>query len=291
MSIVYLNGEYLPLEEARVSVLDRGFTFGDGVYEVIPVYNYCLFRWREHLQRLDNSLRAIGLENPLSHEEWLAVLRELVARQPSHDQSVYLQVTRGVSPRDHAFPDEMRPTVFAMSRPLPRQDYSTGVAAITRPDIRWQWCHIKAITLLPSVLLRQEAARAGAKEVILLRDGRVTEGAASNVFIVAGGVVLTPPKDNYVLPGITRDLVLELLRADRIECAETTVTETQLRQADEIWITSSTQEVVPVVRLDGVAVGSGTPGELWRRAHRLYQEFKIAVGCGTAPDAVIAGGA
>lgn len=291
MSVVYLNGEYLPLEEARVSVLDRGFTFGDGVYEVIPVYHRHLFRWREHLQRLDNSLRAIGMDNPMRHEEWHAVLCELVARQPSRDQSVYLQVTRGVSPRDHAFPSEMRPTVFAMSRPLPSQDYSAGVAAITRPDIRWQWCHIKAITLLPSVLLRQEAARAGVKEVILLRDGRVTEGAASNVFVVAGDVVLTPPKDNYILPGITRDLVLELLRAARIECAETVVTESQLRRADEIWITSSTQEVVPVVRLDGVAVGNGMPGEQWRRAWRLYQEFKTAIGCGAAPDAMAVGGA
>ncbi|MCS3903160.1 D-alanine transaminase [Methylohalomonas lacus] len=274
MSLVYLNGDFVALEEARISPLDRGFTFGDGVYEVIPVYNRRVFRLKEHLERLENSLKLIYMRNPLPVEEWKRILDRLVTENAGDDQSIYLQVTRGVSPRDHVFNDEMQATVFIMTKPLEQPDNSAGSAAIVRPDIRWQWCHIKAITLLPSVLLRHEASLSGAREAILVNQGLVTEGAASNVFICESGKVLTPPKSRQLLPGITRDLVIELLQQNGIECSEYPVPETQLRSADEIWITSSTQEIVPITVLDGEMVGSGQPGPLWQHAARIYRDFK-----------------
>lgn len=274
MSLAYLNGDFVALDEARISPLDRGFTFGDGVYEVIPVYNRRIFRLEEHLNRLRNSLRLIYMRNPLSLEEWKRILDRLVMDNPGDDQSIYLQVTRGVSPRDHAFDDDMQATVFVMTKPLQQPDNSAGAAAIVRPDIRWQWCHIKAITLLPSVLLRHEASLSGAREAILVNEGLVTEGAASNVFICESGKVLTPPKSRQLLPGITRDLVIELLQQDGQECIECPLLENQLRNADEIWVTSSTQEIVPITVLDGEKVGSGQPGPLWQQAARIYQDFK-----------------
>lgn len=274
MAIVYLNGDYLPLEQARISPLDRGFTFGDGVYEVIPVYNGRIFRLHEHLVRLENSLRLIYMRNPLPLPEWERILHKLVADNEGDDQSIYLQVTRGVSARDHAFDDGMQPTVFIMTKPLPQPDNSTGGHAIVREDIRWQWCHIKAITLLPSVLLRYEARQANAREAILTRDGKVTEGAASNVFVCQDGRISTPPKNERLLPGITRDLVIELLQDSGLGCEETDISEAELRAADEIWITSSTQEIVPIIRLDDRPVGIGRPGPLWQQAIRIYQQFK-----------------
>lgn len=274
MATVYLNGEYLPLEEARISPLDRGFTFGDGVYEVIPVYNRRIFRLQEHLVRLDNSLRLIYMHNPLPPPEWGRILQKLVTDNEGDDQSIYLQITRGVSPRDHAFDNDMQATVFAMTKPLLQPDNSAGAAAIVREDIRWQWCHIKAITLLPSVLLRHEARQEGARETILVRDGQVTEGATSNVFICRENCIVTPPKGERLLPGITRDLVIELLHQAGLACKEAPVGEDELRAADEVWITSSTQEIVPIIRLDGRPVGTGQPGPLWQKAVEIYQQFK-----------------
>ncbi len=274
MALAYLNGNFVALEEARISPLDRGFTFGDGVYEVIPVYNRRIFRLEEHLDRLQNSLQLIYMRNPMPLEEWKRILDRLVLDNPGDDQSIYLQVTRGVSSRDHAFDNDMQATVFVMTKPLQQPDNSVGSAAIVRPDIRWQWCHIKAITLLPSVLLRHEANLSGAREAILVNEGLVTEGAASNVFICESGKVLTPPKSRQLLPGITRDLVIELLQRDGQECIECPVSENQLRNADEIWVTSSTQEIVPITVLDGEKVGGGQPGPLWQQAARIYQDFK-----------------
>lgn len=274
MGQVYLNGDFVALEDARISPLDRGFTFGDGVYEVVPVYNRRIFRLAEHLQRLQNSLELIYMRNPLPLAEWERILHKLVAENEGDDQSIYVQVSRGVSPRDHAISDDMQATVFIMTRPLLQPDNTAGSAAIVRQDIRWQWCHIKAITLLPSVLLRYEAQQEGAREAILIRDGEVTEGAASNVFICKSGRVMTPPKGEQLLPGITRDLVIELLHKAGLECEEKSFTESELRDADEIWITSSTQEIVPIVSLDNQPVGSGQPGPLWQRATRAYQQFK-----------------
>ncbi len=284
-SIVYLNGEFLPLEEAKIPVLDRGFIFGDGVYEVIPCYGGRLFRLEEHLRRLQHSLDGIRLRNPLTPAEWKEMLQRLAEANPAEDQSLYLQVTRGVAGRDHRFPEKSTPTVFAMSKPLPPAPpelLERGVAAITLPDIRWQCCHIKAISLLPNVLLRQQALEAGADEAILLRDGEATEGAASNLFIVEAGVLITPPKDHRLLPGITRDLVVELARDAGIPCQERTVTEGELRAAQEIWITSSTREILPVTRLDDTVVGKGRPGEMWRRMYQLYQQYKERLRTGEA---------
>ncbi len=276
---VYLNGEFLPVDEAKVSVLDRGFLFGDGIYEVIPVYGGRPFRLAHHLGRLDHSLEAIHLANPLDHRQWQGVLQELVQRNGAGDQSLYLQITRGsATTRDHAFPRDAIPTVFAMSTRLESKpaDSVTGLNAVAVEDIRWKWCHIKAIALLPNILMRQQAVAQGAEEAIMLRDHFVTEGAASNIFIVNHGVVITPPKSNLLLPGVTRDLVVELCHSSAIPCVEGAISEQQLRAADEIWVTSSTREIVPVLRLDGVPVGNGHPGPLWHRLRDLYQEYKQA---------------
>ena len=286
MTTVYLNGQFLPLEQARVPVLDRGFLFGDGVYEVIPVYGGHLFRLEQHLERLEHSLAGIRLANPMSHGRWREVLEQLVARNGGGDQSVYLQVTRGAGPkRDHAFPDGVPPTVFAMSSPLAPVSgdiLRSGISAITLPDIRWQLCHIKAITLLPNVLLRQQAVDAGCAEAILLRDGQVTEGAASNIFIVQAGTLITPPKGPLLLPGVTRDLILELAAANGIPYRETPIPESALRAAEEVWLTSSTREILPVTRLDDAPVGNGQPGPLWARLLALYQDYKQALREGKA---------
>lgn len=278
--IVYLNGKFLPLDQAQVPVLDRGFIFGDGVYEVIPVYGGNLFRLEAHLQRLDQSLAGIKLMNPLTHAEWERVLRELVSRNASAaspDQSIYLQVTRGVAKRDFGLPQGIQPTVFAMSNPMlaPSADvHELGVAAITLEDIRWHYCHIKAITLLAANLLRQEALERGAVEAILIRAGEVTEGAASNVFIVKNGSVITPPTGPKLLPGITRDLIVELCAANKVPCLERVIVEAELHGADEIWLTSSTKEILPVTCLNDKPVGSGKPGPLWARLIRFYQDYK-----------------
>jgi len=276
-SIVYLNGLYLPIEEAKISVLDRGFTFGDGVYEVIPVYHGHIFRLKEHIERLNNSLDEVYIDRPHDLAQWEEILRELVHQNPAEDHSLYIQVTRGISERDHAIEMATKQTVFAMSKPLLKTDRSAGISAIVEEDIRWKYCHIKAITLLPSVVLRHRARQTGATEALLVKDGYVTEGAASNIFIVKDGVVKTPPKDGGLLPGITRDLVVELLIKSGIPCEEVAITDKELKQADEIWITSSTWEIVPVVELDAEPVGTGRPGEVWQQASKIYQAFKTGM--------------
>jgi len=286
MTTAYLNDHFLPLDEACIPVMDRGFLFGDGVYEVIPVYGSKLFRLAHHLKRLQNSLDAVRIENPLAPDAWQSMLTELVARNPGTDRAVYLQVTRGVAPRrDHAFPDVTRPTVFAMSNPAPAPVNSTsitGITAITLPDTRWQHCNIKAITLLPNVLLRQQALDAGSVEAILMKDGCAIEGAASNVFIVKNGVLVTPPNGPALLPGITRDLILELAVANGVPFREGSIPETDLRGADEVWLTSSTREISPVTTLDDQPVGNGQPGPLWKTMIGLYQDYKERVRLGQA---------
>ncbi len=275
--IVYLNGAFMPIEEARIPVLDRGFIFGDGVYEVIPVYSRHPFRLAEHLRRLQYSLDKVRIANPHDDAEWAQLVQEIVQRNAGDDQSVYLQVTRGVAKRDHAFPKGVQPTVFMMSNPLVTPApalVESGVACITAQDYRWLNCDIKSVSLLGNCLLRQLSADVGAAETILFRDGKLTEASASNVFIVRDGVVLTPPKDNMVLPGITYDVVLEIARAREFEVEVRAVTEAEVRSADEIWLTSSTKEVLAVTLLDGKPVGDGRPGPLFRRMHALYQAFK-----------------
>lgn len=274
---VFLNGKFLPESQAHVSVLDRGFIFGDGIYEVIPVYGGKLFRFDEHMSRLQNSLDAIKIINPLSANEWEKILIELIHLNGDGDLSLYLQITRGSAKRDHALPKNPTPTIFAMCNelhPLAAEIINEGVAAITIDDIRWSRCHIKATSLLPNILLRQEALDQGAAEAILIRDDQATEGAASNLFAVIDGVVTTPPKGPMLLPGITRDLVLELAKNNALPYQEKTISLAELQQADEIWLTSSTKEILPVTQLDGKAVANGKPGPLHHRLLTLYQDYK-----------------
>jgi D-alanine transaminase len=275
--IVYLNGEFMPLAEARIPVLDRGFIFGDGVYEVVPVYSRKPFRMAEHLVRLQNSLDGIRLANPMDDAAWTRLMRDIIAKNDGEDQSVYLQITRGVAKRDHAFPKTVKQTVFMMSSPLstpPREQIDNGASAITATDFRWLKCDVKSVALLGNCLLRQLAVEAGAVETILFRDGKLTEASASNVFVVKNGVLLAPPKDNLVLPGITYDVVLEIARTREFEVEVRPISEAETRDADEIWVTSSTKEVLAITTLDGKPVGDGKPGPLFRRMHAIYQDFK-----------------
>jgi len=285
MDLVYLNGEILPMAQARIPVMDRGFLFGDGVYEVIPAYGGRLFRLHQHLTRLDNSLRAIRMEPPHPPGQWEEILGRLLEQAPGQDLSVYLQVTRGADvKRDHAIPAGIAPTVFAMVNRIVPPDpalQERGIAAVTREDIRWRRCDIKAVTLLANVLLRQEAADSSAMEAILIRDGLATEGAASNLFIVERGVIVTAPTSPFLLPGITRDLVLELAREADLPHREADISRERLEAADEIWLTSSTKEVMPVTRLDGKPVADGRPGPVWRRMTELYQSAKARLREGT----------
>jgi D-alanine transaminase len=271
---VYLNGLYQPLNEAKVSVMDRGFLFGDGVYEVIPSYSGHLFHFQEHMERLQNSLNTIRLVNPHSREQWLEILTHLL--DSSLDQYIYLQITRGVAPkRDHAFPENTVPTVFAMcSNIVPLDGKDAGVKAISLDDSRWELCNVKATTLLANILLRQEAVEQGCAEAILVKDGYVTEGAASNIFAVIGGILITPPKGNGILPGITRDVILEIARKNNVPCSEDIISLEALKTASEIWITSSTREIIPVVELDSKKVSDGKPGPVFRTMNELFQAYK-----------------
>ena len=278
--IVYLNGEYMPLEQARIPVLDRGFIFGDGVYEVIPVYSRHPFRLPQHLARFERSHEAIRIKNPLTDSEWVQLVNDLIARNSGDDQSIYLQVTRGVAKRDHAFPQDTKPTVFGMSSSLSTPSKATveaGIPAITAVDYRWLKCDVKSTSLLGNCLLRQAAADAGAIEVVMFRDGFLTEGSSSNVFAIKNGTILATPKNNLVLPGITYDVVIELAQAHAVPLEVRPITEAEVRAADELWVTSSTKEVLAVTSLDGKAVGTGKPGPVFRRMHQLYQDFKRTV--------------
>ena len=278
--MVFLNGKFLPIEQAMVPVLDRGFIFGDGVYELIPVYSRAPFRMEDHLARLERSLAAVRIKNPYAREKWREIIVQLVARQPWEDQAVYFQVTRGVAKRDHAFPAGVEPTVFVMANPLvnpPRELVEKGGSAVTAVDNRWLRCDIKSISLIGNCLLRQVSADAGAQETILFRDGKLTEASASNVFIVKRGVLLSPPKSNLILPGITYDVVTEIAQAGKIALEFRDISEAEVRGADEVWVTSSSKEILAIVTLDGKPVADGRPGPLFRRAFQLYQEFKAKV--------------
>jgi D-alanine transaminase len=274
---VFLNGEFVAADQAKVSVFDRGFLLGDGVYEVIPVYDGRCFQLKKHLERLQNSLDGVRMANPYSDAQWQSVFETLISHHGQGDQALYLQVTRGVAPRDHVFPDNTTPTAFVMSNPMqavPEQYKQQGISAITVLDTRWQKCNIKAITLLPNSLLKQQAKDAGAEEALLIRDGYLTEGSSSNAYAVIDGVIYTAPKDEKILPGITRDVVLNIAKSAGIRLVEEAVTESQLTEADELWVSSSTKEVLPVTRLNGVNVGQGVPGPLWQKIDALYQHVK-----------------
>ncbi len=278
--MVFLNGEILPLEQAKIPVLDRGFIFGDGIYELVPVYSRVPFRLEEHLTRLERSLREVRIKNPYARAEWRDVIQRLIAAQPFEDQGLYFQVTRGVAKRDHAFPQGVEPTVFAMANPLvspPTSLVERGAAARSAEDFRWQRCDIKSISLIGNCLLRQVSADTGEAETILFRDGCLTEASASNVFVVKGGVIQAPPKSNLILPGITYDVVVELAQGAGMPLEFRELTEAQVRAADELWVTSSSKEVLAIVTLDGKPIGDGKPGPVFRRMYGLYQEFKRTV--------------
>ncbi|HEY9100010.1 MAG TPA: D-amino acid aminotransferase [Thiobacillus sp.] len=279
---VYLNGAFMPLSEARIPVLDRGFIFGDGVYEMVPVYSRQPFRLDNHLRRLQGSLDAIRLANPHGVNVWRERILELIAQQDFDDQSVYIQITRGVPGPEHALRDQVapqgaQPTVFMFAQPLAMASTAlkaSGVCAVTAADSRWQRCDIKSISLLANVLLRQQSADAGCAETVMLRDGMLTEGSASNIFVVKNGVLLAPPPSNLMLTGVTYDVVLELATANGIPHEVRAISEAEVRSADELWMTSSTKEIMAIVKLDGVAIGTGVPGPLAQQMDRLYQSFK-----------------
>ncbi len=279
---VYLNGQYLPLAEAHVSPLDRGFLFGDGAYEMIPVYSGRPFRLDQHLQRLLATLDGIQLANPLSTEQWQTIVQTLIAQAPWEDQSIYLQITRGTdNKRDHPFPPAtVLPTVFAFAGPLVTPDAtlrSRGIRAITLADQRWSRCDLKVIALLANVMARQAAVQADCSEALLIRNGYLKEGTASNIFVVKDGRLLAPPKGSLMLPGVTYDVVLELAacHGQPIEIRE--IHEMELRTADEVWMTSSTKEILAITTLDEQPVGNGKPGPLGQRMWQHYQDFKNTI--------------
>jgi D-alanine transaminase len=274
---VYLDGRFLPLEDAKISVLDRGFIYGDGVYELIPVYHRQPYRLPQHLARLQRSLDGIRLTNPHTDAEWESIVRELVARTPLDDQAVYFQVTRGVAKRDHSFPTGVAPTVFMMSNPLPlptAEQIERGVAVVTATDERWLHCDLKTISLLGNVLARQLATDAGAVEAVLFRDGHLTEASASNVFIVRNGVIAAPPKDNQILPGITYDAAFELARDGGLAVEVRPIPREEAFAADEMWLSSSTKEVLAVTTVDGKPFAGGAPGPVFRKMYELFQSSK-----------------
>ena len=282
--LCYLDGEYVKLGDARVSVLDRGFIFGDGVYEVLPVYGRRIFRFDEHMARLDRSLGKVRIPNPLGREHWLERARKLVAaQQASADQLVYLQVTRGVAMRDHVMPPDIEPTVFMMATPMKpatAEQRHQGVACVTARDFRWERADIKSISLLGNVLARQMSADHGAAETIMLRDGWLTEASASNVWIVHEGALLGPPKSEVVLEGIRYDLLKELCEEEGIAYNLRPISEADLLAADEVMLSSATKEVLPVTRIDGDEVGHGAlrgkPGPVYARLFEAYQRAKLA---------------
>lgn len=282
MSIAYLNGQLLPIEEAKVPALDRGFLFGDGVYEVIPVYAGRLFRFKQHMARLENSLRGIRLPMEQTLQDWANICHQLIEQNALNNASIYLQITRGAYlERNHDFPANPTPTIFAMItalpevQPAPSDKDLRGISAITAEDIRWQRCDIKAITLLANCMLKQQALECGANDTILVRGGVAFEATSSNLFIVRDGVIITPPLSEHLLPGITRDFVLWLAEQHGILTEQMLIPEHELLQADEIWLTSSTKEIRPVTRLNDVTIGDGTAGPVWRQMYDHYQQLKV----------------
>ncbi len=282
LKIVYLNGRYVPIEEATVSVMDRGFLFGDGVYEVVPVIGNKMLRLDEHLTRLQNSLDRISLVNPHDSSEWENIFSTLLIKNTGEDRAIYLQISRGAYvKRDLSISAkgavDVPPTVFAMVLPVAPPDNNVvdkGISVITVDDFRWNACDIKSTSLVANVMLRQQAADAGVEDAILIKNGMVTEGTASNVFIVKNDICITPPTGRQLLPGITRDLVIEIIKNNTILIEEREIEEAELYDADEIWMTSSTREIAPVISLNGNKVGSGVAGAMWQQVMSLYQQYK-----------------
>ena len=277
--LVYLNGVMTPLSEAKIPVLDRGFIFGDGIYEVIPIYQRQLFRAEHHMARLFRSLAAIGITNPHTKDEWMALIDQVVSAHPAADQMVYLHITRGVAKRAHAFPKDVTPTVFIMTNPIVLPSAAVrqaGVACVSMEDKRWLRCEIKSISLLGNVLAAQNAAEQDAVESIQFRDGFLTEASSSNVWIVKDGEVMGPPKDNLILEGIRYGLIEELCTAGGIPLSARRITRDEVFAADEVLLTSATKEVLPVSHIDGQPVGKGVPGPIYAKLYAAYQDAKAA---------------
>lgn len=275
--IVYLNGVMTPLSEARIPVLDRGFIFGDGVYEVIPLYGRRMFRAEQHMARLFRSLASIGIVNPHTKEQWMDLINQVVKAHPADDQMVYLQVTRGVAKRGHAFPKDSTPTVFIMTGPLalPLPEVrANGVACVSMEDKRWLRCEIKSISLLGNVLAAQYAAENEAVETIQFRDGFLSEASASNVWIVKNGSLMGPPKDNLILEGIRYGLIEELCAEEGIPIEARRISRDEVFAADEVLLSSATKEVLPVVSIDGKTIGNGKPGAIYQKLYDAYQAAK-----------------
>ena len=280
-SLCYLDGRYGPLSEARVSVLDRGFIFGDGIYDVSPVYGRKLFRFDEHMQRLERCLAKVRIPNPHSRAEWLERCRKLIAAHPSEDQVVYIQVTRGVAARDHVMPEDLEPTVFMMTnamKPPTAEQRHHGVACVSARDFRWERGDIKSVSLLGNVLARQLSADKGALETVMFRDGFLTEASGSNVWVVHEGALLGPPKSEHVLEGIRVDLLRELCEEAGVAYNLRPIPEADVFAADELLLSSATKEVLPVTTLDGEPVGHGAlrgkPGPVYARLYEAYQRAK-----------------
>jgi D-alanine transaminase len=278
LKIGYLNGEFGPVDELRIPVLDRGFLFGDAVYEVVPVYHGKPFRNQQHFQRLVRSLNQIQMEPVMDYADWEDLVAQLVSRNGGGSMAIYAQVTRGADDgRNHLIDNRLSPTVFAMATPM--RDRGTeilnhGLKVMTRDDSRWARCDIKSTSLLANILLYSEAHTQGAQECLLHRNGLLTEGSSSSVFVVRGGEIHVPPYSPEILPGTTRDLVIELCEANKTPAQLVPIPMSELRLAQEVWIASSTRELLPVTRVDGMAVGDGVPGPVWKQIDTLFQEYK-----------------
>ena len=275
--VCYLNGEFLPLDQAKISVLDRGFIFGDAIYEVIPVYRRKPLRLAAHLARLNRSLSEIRIDVPLCDGDWTAIIDELIGFQASDDQAIYLHVSRGVAKREFGLPQGIEPTVFMVSNPFvppPKQHIDNGIAVVSLPDFRWLRCDIKSTSLLGANMLRQFANDAGGAECVLFRDGFLTEGSSSNIFVVKGGMLITPPKSRLILPGITYDLLLELASANDVPTQVRDVPEIEVKTADELMLSASLRELLAITQLDGKPVGSGAPGPVFKRLYELFATYK-----------------
>ena len=277
--IVYLNGKFIPLGEATISPMDRGFQFADGIYEVVAAFGRRLFKLDEHIRRLQNSLNLIRLSVDLTEAQWRSIFEGIVTHNEGQDLSVFLQVTRGIGPlkRSHAFPEHNQPTIFGYSYPITineRDALEKGATAITLPDARGQICHVKSIALLPNVLASQGAKEVGARETILIRDGFAIEGASSNLFIVKNNQLITPPLSPFILGGITRDFILSLAKQWQVPFCEQAIKVDELHQADEVWITSTTRDIIPIVEIDGKPIANGQAGPLWQKMIDYYLDYR-----------------
>ena len=303
-TLCYLNGDYTPLRDAKISVLDRGFIFGDGVYEVLPVYAGSLFRFEQHMARLSRSLAELRIPNPMTRDEWLQVTHQLIAAhahetspgtsnsvqevsesqaRPAFDQIIYIQISRGVAPRDHVMPPGLKPTVFVMVNPMKlpsAQARAQGVACVTADDFRWEKAHIKSTSLLGAVFSRQISVDAGAVETIMFRGDYLSEAASSNVWVIKDGKVMGPPKDQLVLEGIRYGLIEEMCRASGIAFELRRITRAEVLAADEVLLSSATKEVLPVTLIDGKpvgqGVGKGAPGPIYQKLYAAYAQAKLS---------------